>query len=206
MLHPSICRPGAFAPRSNPRIVCATGAESTGKTTLCRRLAASFGVPWLPEYAREHLAGRECYDEADVAAIAREQMRREAELVAGANAGLVLDTDLSVILIWWREKFGAPPEWLDQAFAAQSARLYLLCRPDLPWQADPLRETGGDRRRLLRHHGAYRDLLAQRGLPFVEIAGRGQARQNAASRAAVRCLGNRLKGRTRRLDSAAVDV
>ena len=189
MLHGSIGRPDASAAPANPRVICATGAESTGKTTLCRRLAAAFEVPWLPEYAREHLAGREEYDQADVAAIAREQMRREAELAAGATAGLVLDTDLSVILIWWREKFGAPPEWLAQAFAAQSARLYLLCRPDLPWQADPLRETGGDRRRLLRHHNAYRELLRQRDLPFVEIGGRGRARDEAALRAAAPCLG-----------------
>ena len=189
MLHGVVGCPDAGAARVHPRIVCATGAESTGKTTLCRRLGTAFDVPWLPEYAREHLAGRQRYDEADVAAIAREQTRREAELVAGANGGLVLDTDLSVILIWWREKFGAPPEWLACAFAAQSARLYLLCRPDLPWRADPLRETGGDRRRLWRLHDAYRELLRERHLPFVEIAGRGPMRDEAALRAAAPCLG-----------------
>lgn len=175
---------------SAPRIVCATGPESTGKTTLCRRLATVFNVPWLPEYAREHLAGRAAYDEADVAAIAREQMRREAELVAGAKAGVVLDTDLSVILIWWRSKFGPAPPWLEDAFAAQSPRRYLLCRPDLPWQPDPLRETAGDRRRLRRHYQAYRDLLTERGLPFVVIHGRGAARETMALRAAAPCVGS----------------
>lgn len=184
---------GGASPRVHgkkaPRIVCATGPESAGKTTLCRRLAAAFGVPWLPEYAREHLAARAGYDETDVAAIAREHMRREAALVAGSTAGVVLDTDLSVILIWWRERFGPAPPWLEHAFAAQSPRLYLLCRPDLPWQPDPLRETAGDRCRLLRHYRAYRDLLAERALPFVVIDGQGAARDNAARRAAAPCVG-----------------
>ena len=175
---------------SAPRIVCATGPESSGKTTLCRALAASFGVPWLPEYAREYLAGRTDYDETDVAAIAREHMRREAELVAGSQKGVVLDTDLSVILIWWREKFGPAPPWLEQAFAAQSPRCYLLCRPDLPWRPDPLRETGGDRQRLRRHYQAYRALLNERDLPFVVIEGQGSARDQAARRAAALCVGS----------------
>lgn len=173
-----------------PHIVCATGPESTGKTSLCRVLAASFGVPWLPEYAREYLAGRADYDESDVAAIAREQMRREAELVAGSPAGVVLDTDLSVLLIWWRERFGPAPAWLEQAFAVQSPRCYLLCRPDLPWQADPLRETAGDRETLWRHYQAYRELLTEHGLPFVVIEGRGAVRDQAARRAAARCFGS----------------
>lgn len=183
---PAVACPSAA---TAPRIVCATGPESTGKTSLCRRLAAAFRVPWLPEYAREYLAGRADYDETDVAAIAREQMRREEELVAGSPAGVVLDTDLSVILIWWRERLGPPPPWLEQAFAAQSPRCYLLCRPDLPWQPDPLRETAGDRERLQRHYNAYRDLLTARGLPFVVIEGRGEARDQAARRAAAACLG-----------------
>lgn len=180
--------------RTVPRIVCATGPESTGKTSICRVLAASFGLPWLPEYAREYLGGRADYDEADVAAIAREQMRRETELVAGSPAGVVLDTDLSVILIWWREKFGPAPAWLEQAFAAQSPRCYLLCRPDLPWQDDPLRETAGDRETLRRHYRAYRELLTEHGLPFVVIEGRGPVRDQAARRAAARCFGSMPEG------------
>ena len=63
---------------AQPRIVCAVGPESTGKTTLCRALAARFGVPWLAEYAREHLAGRADYTEESVEAIAKEQLRRES--------------------------------------------------------------------------------------------------------------------------------
>lgn len=166
------------------RVVCAVGAESTGKTAICRNLARRYGVPWLGEYAREYLHGGP-YNATDLENIAREQARREAALLNGAQAGVVLDTDLAVIFVWWRERFGAVPVWLVRAFAAQAPRLYLLCRPDLPWEADPLRESRHDRDRL---HERYRELLSARGLPFVEIGGRGCARFAAAARAAKPCL------------------
>ena len=166
------------------RVVCAVGPESTGKTTICRELARRFGAPWLGEYAREYLDGRP-YGAEDVAAVAKEQMRREAELLAGAKSGAVLDTDLTVIVVWWSERFGAVPAWLEDAFAGQSPRLYLLCRPDLPWEPDPLRESAGDLDRL---YARYRELLVERRLPFVEIGGRGEARFEAAADAARTCL------------------
>ena len=161
-------------------IVCVVGAESSGKTWLCRQLAAHFQVPWLPEYAREHLDGSP-YDEDDVAAIAREQQRRETALLASGARAVVLDTDLVVIWVWWRVKFGPPPAWLRDAFQAQSVRFYLLCKPDLPWQPDPLRESPGERWQL---HRCYRTLLTTRALPFAEVAGRGAARIDAAIAAA----------------------
>ncbi len=166
------------------RIVCATGAESTGKTTLCRGLAEYFDVPWLPEYAREYLDGAP-YERSDVEAIAREQARREAALLANRKGGVILDTDLAVILIWWREKYGAVPGWIETAFVAQAPRLYLLCRPDLPWQPDPLRESPDDLDRL---HEQYRRLLVARRLPFAEITGVGETRLEQAIAAARPCL------------------
>ena len=176
------------------RIVCLTGPESTGKTTLCEALATRFGVPCLPEYAREHLTARAArlggvsptgYDRETVATIAREQWRRERGLLARTDGPVVLDTDLSVLFIWWQEKYGAVPRWIDHAWAGQAPRLYLLCRPDIGWRPDPLRESPHDLDRLF---GTYRGLLTERGLRFVEIHGRGDARTAAAVRAAAPIL------------------
>lgn len=168
------------------RIVCITGPESTGKTTLCEALASRFGVPWLGEYAREHLtAYGASYDRETVAAIAREQWRRERALLARSTDPVVLDTDLSVLFVWWREKYGSVPRWIDEAWAGQAPRLYLLCRPDIGWRPDPLRESPHDLDRLF---GIYRDLLTERGLRFVEIHGTGDARTAAAIGAAAPIL------------------
>ena len=150
-------------------------------------------MPWLPEYAREYFDrpanqpsdAAHAYQSSDVAAIAREQIRRERTLLEEADGSVVLDTDLAVILIWWRERFGQVPAWIEAAFAAQAHRLYLLCRPDLPWQADRLRESPHDRPRL---HELYQRLLTERQLPFVEIGGIGETRFEAAFAAAKPCL------------------
>ncbi|MCY3813204.1 MAG: ATP-binding protein [Gammaproteobacteria bacterium] len=174
--------------------MCTTGPESTGKTTLCRALARRFGVPWLAEYAREHLTactGRAdasaatSYDRETVATIAREQWRRERALLERTEGPVVLDTDLAVLFVWWQEKYGPVPRWIDQAWAGQAPRLYLLCRPDIGWRPDPLRESPHDLDRLF---GIYRDLLNERGLQFVEIHGTGDARTAAAVQAAAPVL------------------
>ena len=169
------------------RLVAVVGPESTGKTTLARELAAAFDVPWLAEYAREYLEGRleragdVSYDEEDLAAIAREHMRREADFARSVRGGGVVDTDLIVILVWWNERFGVAPDWLQEAIARQSKRLHLLCAPDLPWEADPLRESEHDRERLF---GVYQAVLTDLQLPFAIIAGRGRARFRGARDAA----------------------
>lgn len=169
------------------RLVAVVGPESTGKTTLALELAAAFAVPCLPEYAREYLeerlerTGDGSYDEADLAAIAREHIRREGAFVRSAERGGVIDTDLIVILIWWNERFGESPAWLHRAIARQPKRLYLLCVPDLPWQADPLRESEHDRERLF---DVYQAALTDLRLPFAVVAGKGEARFDAARTAA----------------------
>ena len=59
-----------------PFVITIVGAESSGKTTLTRNLAAHFGCPWIPEYAREFLPtlGRP-YDEYDLEIIAERQLK-----------------------------------------------------------------------------------------------------------------------------------
>ncbi|HMP88251.1 MAG TPA: AAA family ATPase, partial [Lacibacter sp.] len=48
--------------------------------------------------------------------------------------------------------------------------LYLLCRPDLPWVKDELREYPDEATRLRLYH-YYRELLMQQDTPWVEVSG-----------------------------------
>ena len=154
-------------------IVAIVGPESTGKTTLAHDLAAHFGVACVQEYARAYLAGRPEYGPADVEAIARGQMELEAEALGRGRLPVILDTDLLVIRIWWQEKYGALPRWLERAWQAQAPRRYLLTAPDLAWTADPLRESPHDRERLFE---VYRDALVAQGLRFDIVRGTGAER------------------------------
>lgn len=158
------------------RVLCVTGTECTGKTTLSRALAERLGAPLVTEVARDYLAGRGGYDRSDVLAIARAQLAAEQAALAAADL-VVADTDLSVIQVWWEEKYGALDPWLAEALAQRSPRLYLLTCPDIPWEPDPLRESPNDRDRL---HERYRAVLAASPHPVVEIAGLGDVRLRQA--------------------------
>lgn len=158
---------------AHPLVLCVTGAECTGKSTLAVRLAETLAVPLVPEVARRYLAGRHRYDRHDVLAIGREQLAAEREALATGTPLVVADTDLTVVQVWWEEKYGALDPWLAQALERRSPRRYLLPEPDLPWEFDPLRESPDDRPRL---HRRYRQILAQGPFPFAAVSGRGEAR------------------------------
>jgi len=161
-------------------VVSIVGPESTGKTSLAMRLAETFGAPWLPEYAREYLTGREAYEESDLERIAHEQATRETALVESGHPLVVLDTDLVVIRIWWLVKYGHVPAWVDEHLEIQSPRMYLLTRPDLPWEFDPLRES---RDSLDDLFAMYQSTLERLGFDYVEIFGTGEARYTRAESA-----------------------
>jgi nicotinamide riboside kinase len=177
-------------------VICVTGPESTGKTTLATRLAAALGAPLVEEVAREWLTARALqprapgaagegdaatrrydYDAADVLAIARAQLAAE---MAGLRSGapvIVADTDLTVIRVWWEERFGMLDPWIADALGRLAPRRYLLTVPDIPWEPDPLRESPHAREQLLER---YRIVLRDLDFPHAEIGGTGPIRLERA--------------------------
>lgn len=154
-------------------IVVVTGPESSGKTTLANQLAEYFDWPLLPELAREYLTGKSRYGPGDLLTLAKQQAASEADL----DEHGILDTDWQTLYIWWQEKFGPAPDSLVQRYANAPRRMYLLCKPDLPWEADALRENPDDRDRLFDLY--YRDCVNRR-LSWAPVAGLAEARFAAA--------------------------
>ena len=127
--------------------VCLIGPECTGKTTLAEELAAHFGAPWVPEFAREYAerVAREL-TAADVEPIARGEL---ALLDAAPNEGLViLDTDLISTVVYARHYYGSCPEWIEREAQKRKSDLYLLLDIDLPWVPDSLRDSAAPRESL----------------------------------------------------------
>ncbi len=157
--------------------VAIVGAECSGKTTLSQQLAAHFGAPWVPEYARAYLR-EPAYTRDDVLAIARGQ--HAAEIAADAPL-VIADTDLVVIEVWWQVRFGGTHPWIDATLRSQltaaRGRAYVLTTPDIPWVADPLRENPHDRAAL---HAHYVRLLQSLGAEYVEVSGSREARLRRA--------------------------
>ena len=121
-----------------------TGPESSGKTTLCEQLSKHFNLPFSKEYAREYLdALKRDYNSDDLLKIAKGQLQTE-------NGLQLLDTDLITIKIWSEYKYGRFDKWISTQIEKQKSeeRFYILCSPDIPWQADNQRKNPNDRRKI----------------------------------------------------------
>ncbi|HET9004638.1 MAG TPA: ATP-binding protein [Gemmatimonadaceae bacterium] len=168
------------------RRIVVTGPESTGKTTLSRRLAELAHAEWLPEASRIYAErkGGELLA-SDVAPIAREHIRladAAAERArAGGNALLVLDTDLLSTVIYARHYYRLVPDWVERIERARRGDLYLLCDIDVPWIPDGIRDRPANREEMF---ALFRDALVRRKAPFVLVQGDWDKRWEIA-RAAV---------------------
>jgi nicotinamide riboside kinase len=121
--------------------IIVTGPESSGKTTLCKKLSKHFKIPFTKEFAREYLdvLSRD-YSQDDLLKIAKGQLASEHNFQ-------LLDTDLITIKIWSEYKYGNCEKWILDTIEKQKTekRFYLLCKPDIHWEADPLRENPNNR-------------------------------------------------------------
>ncbi len=159
------------------------GTESTGKTTLAQRLAAHFGAPWAPEFAREFWDAHEGKIEArDLGTIALGQMANEEHAARQATRVVFCDTELVTCTLWNDALFpGECPGWVREEAEARARgfALYLLCDTDVPFAADPQRCFPDEESRA-RARQRWRDALVSRGLPFAEIRGEWAERERAA--------------------------
>ncbi len=123
-------------------VIVITGPESSGKSQLSEALSAQLGIPIMHEYARKFLEskGGGTYDKDDIKHIARNQMV-ESLTFNRRYSSWVMDTDVLTSIIWIEDKYGPAPEWMTDAFIEPPYDCcYLLCYPDVPWEADDLRE------------------------------------------------------------------
>lgn len=165
---------------SRPKRILILGPESTGKSTLAEKLAMHFAEPWVPEVAREYLEKLDRpYAYEDLLQIGKQQMQLEDELAMQAHNYLFCDTDLRVIQVWSQHRYGKVDPWVLEEIARRTYDLILLCAPDLPWQADPLREHPELEMRE-EFFAQYLQLTKQSGFPFKIIAGDPVKRISAA--------------------------
>ena len=124
--------------------IIVTGAESSGKTTICEGISSYYNIPFSEEYSRIYLNTlQRDYNQADLLEIAKGQLK--------SNQGnQICDTDLITIKIWSNYKYGNCNNWILEQIEKQKTenRFYLLCKPDIPWEADFLRENPTNREEL----------------------------------------------------------
>lgn len=157
-----------------------TGPESSGKSTLAQQLAAHYGAPCLSEYSRHFLAQLERpYVEADLVDIARGQLAQEEAMMAKKPRLFFCDTSLLVMRVWGLYKYGRSDDKIRAMLEQSQPSLFLLCRPDLPWEPDPLREHASIEDRAALFQLYYQEVQAFQ-FPYVIISGAGDGRLDMA--------------------------
>jgi len=156
--------------------IIVTGPESSGKTTLCKALSKHYNLPFTKEFAREYLTdlGKN-YLQEDLLEIAKGQLENE-QLINNNQQISLHDTDLITLKIWSDYKYGNCNNWILEQIEKQKVenRFYLLCKPDLKWDYDPLRENPTNRNELLE---IYKQELENLGHKFLIIKGEDRNEQ-----------------------------
>ena len=185
------------------------GPESTGKSSLCELLAQHYNTEWCPEFAREYLLTNGIdYTYDDLLTIAKGQLALETEYESMVNGQwsiskrlpselqerwvntktfsslkhapvLFVDTDMYVMKVWCEYVFHKCHQFILDEIVQRKYDLYLLCKPDLPWTQDDLREYPDEKPRQELYH-IYRDVMINQKMPWVEISGNYDARLQQA--------------------------
>jgi nicotinamide riboside kinase len=167
--------------------IALVGPESSGKSTLAEELMMHGHAGLISDGTREYLDELERpYEEHDLLEMARSHAQWfedvpgfaedhwvmvNEELLGppiGQVATTVFDTDILNFKIWSQEKFGRVHPEIERLVSELHYDLRLLCRPDIPWEPDPLRENPSDRDRLFT---LWERELQAINAPYVIIEG-----------------------------------
>jgi len=162
------------------------GPESTGKTTLCKDLAAHYKTLWVPEFARDYLQEKwdttqEICTLEDLPTIAQGQMDLENEALKSASKVLFCDTNILVTQIWSETHFdGYCDPKIIAAVNQVHYDLYLLTGVDVPWEADDLRDRPNDREGMFEY---FKVKLEEQNVAYEYIKGDRENRIKQATTA-----------------------
>ena len=157
--------------------IAITGPECTGKTSLLHWLTTKiFDARSVSEYAREYLESKEpgyLYNSGDIEFVARQHALRLNKAFRSSNDALICDTEFYVLDIWWQEKVGGINQEFEEYKTTFDFDLFLLCKPDIPWVQDGLRENPYDRARLFDR---YQTALETDNRSYIIVCGTGEER------------------------------
>ena len=166
------------------------GPESTGKSTLCEKLARHYQTSWCPEYAREYLLAHGTnYTYDNLLDIAKGQVALEEKymqeteqtqlLTPHISRLLFIDTEMYVMKVWCKFVFGKCHSWILNQIEERKYDLYLLCNVDLPWVKDELREYP-DLARREKLYNIYKEIMLNQPVPWIDISGNYEERLQKA--------------------------
>ncbi|MBU3659147.1 MAG: ATP-binding protein [Flavobacteriales bacterium] len=154
-----------------PISVAFTGPESSGKTTLAQYVSATYTGFYVEEFARVFLQHKNSYQQSDLDLIAEGQYKSWQV----KHDFLVADTEMTVLCIWSLYKYQSVSARILELFKLQRFDVLFLCKPDIPWEFDPMRENPFNRDELF---DLYHSFLIENKQTFVLVEGNEQQRKS----------------------------
>ncbi|TVZ52835.1 AAA family ATPase [Dokdonia sp. Hel_I_53] len=165
--------------------VCLFGPESSGKSTLSRKLSEHYNAPLVPEFAREYLQelwenkGKICRPK-DLIPIAVGQMKLENEAAKSTDRLIICDTDLLSTKVYSEAYYdGWAPELLKKMALENTYDLYILTYVDTPWEADDLRDRPERREEMF---GYFKNELDTNDRKYIQVEGNVDQRLEIATK------------------------
>ncbi len=154
--------------------ICFYGPESTGKSTLAKRMAAIYSTEFVPEVSREMITSND-FTLDDIISIGHAQTQRVSEKTKVANKLLFCDTDLITTQIYCRHYLKEVPPILFELEKKITYDRYFLFDTDVPWVADGLRDLGGRRVEMFE---IFKNELDKRKISYQLLRGDFSTREN----------------------------
>ncbi len=144
------------------------GPESSGKSTLALSLSQKLGCKLCEEYSRKYLEGKTHYKISDLQIIAKEQNKIIKNGIKKGGGYIVADTCILDIELWSKIKFKKVDEKILYLSNKEEFDVYLLCKPDIPWKYDKLRENEHTRELIYKE---FKSIMKKRNLNYFVIGG-----------------------------------
>lgn len=146
---------------------CFFGAESTGKSTMARKMAELYETEFVPEVAREMISSND-FTVDDIIQIGKAQTQRVLEKMNGDNEILFCDTDLITTQIYSLRYLRIVPPILRELELEVQYDHYFLFDIDVPWIADGLRDLVNERQEM---HQRFIAALEERAITYTTVSG-----------------------------------
>ncbi len=156
-----------------PILICLYGPESTGKSTLARKMAERYHTEYVPEVAKEMISSNN-FTAEDIVRIGRAQTDRILQKAATANRVLFCDTDVITTAIYSEVYLGMAPKILGDFEQEVKFDQYFLFDIDVPWVPDGLRDLGEKR---VEMYERFKIELERRKIPYIRVSGSYEDRE-----------------------------
>ena len=152
-----------------PLHICFFGPESTGKSTLSKKLADFLGAQYVPEYAKTVIEQKNGdISLTDMATIAKGHFIATQKALSQETDTVVTDTDALTTTIWSKWFYQTCAPWIEDLAARERPDMTFLMDIDTPWINDIHRYLPDDRANFLQ---ACKDALDAAGREYVLLSG-----------------------------------